>query len=179
MEYAVVVCPKCRKAKAVVAGIKTSSCIYCGSKLKVDKLKVFHTSTSSSETAKAAGILNAKLAGGEDAYLEDVRSAEAKTERDKPLRVLKNRSEKDGTISTSEIDDLERSLATGDMQFRMAAIAKTLTEKFGSFTQDNFCDVAARVGIPKERAEKGLEALMRTGLIYEPVGGRFARVESE
>jgi len=207
MEYAVVVCSKCRKAKAVVAGVKTSSCIYCGRNLKVDKLKVMYSSESSSEVARAAGLMNAKLAGGEDVYLEDVRRAQEKEGRvrqsvfqsaddeedglrDTPGKKedgdpfysgesigLQKRDQRNGQEAAPTSQEVEGLVDPSDIQFRMAAIAKTLTEKFGTFTLENFVEVAKKLGIPEQRAEKGLDAMRKLGIVYEPTHGRFARVD--
>jgi len=63
MKYAVVVCPKCKKPKAVLLSNKTSKCTRCNKILKIDKIKIFYKSNSEEEIRQAIGILNAELDG--------------------------------------------------------------------------------------------------------------------
>ncbi len=72
MRYGVIVCPNCKKAKGVLLSNKTSRCARCGKILKINKLKIFHETNSTEEMQNAIGLLNAKLDGRAEEFLNNL-----------------------------------------------------------------------------------------------------------
>jgi len=69
MKFSVVVCPKCRSAKVVESGVKTTTCFICGRRLIVGKLKKFYEGDNLSEAQVVVGLLNAKRDGREEEFI--------------------------------------------------------------------------------------------------------------
>ena len=63
MKYGVVVCPKCRKPKAVILSFKTSKCINCNSVIHLEKVNIIYKSNSGSEVRSVIGLINAENNG--------------------------------------------------------------------------------------------------------------------
>lgn len=63
MRYGIVVCPRCKNAKAVELCYKTTRCTRCSKLLTLDKLKIFYGTDSEQELRKAIGIINAQKEG--------------------------------------------------------------------------------------------------------------------
>jgi uncharacterized paraquat-inducible protein A len=60
-EYGVVVCPKCRMARAVKLGQKTSTCTRCGKKFDVRKRRIIYRAKNAREAGIAVAEANRKL----------------------------------------------------------------------------------------------------------------------
>jgi hypothetical protein len=66
----VVACPRCRKAKVCQAGQKTTTCGHCGRTLDLKVLTKHLETDDAAKASDAAGLLNAKLAGQLEAFLD-------------------------------------------------------------------------------------------------------------
>jgi len=63
VRFGIVVCPKCKKAKAVELSCKTTKCIRCGKVLILDKLNIFYKTDSEQKLRHSLGLLNAEMDG--------------------------------------------------------------------------------------------------------------------
>jgi hypothetical protein len=63
MKYGIVVCPKCRKAKAVNLDYKTTRCIRCNKVIQLNKIRITYRSDSQQQIRQAIGLINAKMPG--------------------------------------------------------------------------------------------------------------------
>ncbi|MCA1812906.1 MAG: hypothetical protein LC624_03010 [Halobacteriales archaeon] len=68
---AVLACPRCRHAKVCDSTQKTTTCGHCSAKLDLRVLRRHVETESADEAQRAAGLLNARLAGRLDAFLEE------------------------------------------------------------------------------------------------------------
>jgi hypothetical protein len=66
----VVACPRCRKAKVCAAGQKTTTCGHCSRALDLKVLTKHLETEDATQASNAAGMLNAKLSGQLDAFLD-------------------------------------------------------------------------------------------------------------
>ena len=63
MRFAVIVCPRCQKAKGVDISSKTTKCPGCGKILPIKKLKIFYETDSQEKLRQAIGLINAEVDG--------------------------------------------------------------------------------------------------------------------
>jgi hypothetical protein len=63
MRYAVIVCPRCQKAKGADLSFKTTKCPGCGKILTITKLKIFFETDSQEKLRQAIGLINAEVEG--------------------------------------------------------------------------------------------------------------------
>lgn len=150
MKYAVIVCPKCGKAKGVEARRKTTTCP-CGREMTLSRTKFLYESDSPSELARAVAEANEQLAGGS-----------------KP-KVRRRASRKDPYARVAE-----RARAVKDPLERMRVIAQELTAMHGEFGLDDVRRVAALMG--KESPEDIVARLQEHGLVYETSEGSYRSV---
>lgn len=142
----VVACPRCRKAKVCRAGQRTTTCGHCGRRLGLAGLRK-HLETPSPEAARrAAGLLNARLAGRLDAFLEAPREAAPAH----PSRASR-----------------------GGLAGRVRALALELAAH-GPFREEDFAAALARAGLPVGDAAEHLARLVAEGSLFEPRRGRYA-----
>ncbi|MDQ1371668.1 MAG: hypothetical protein QG582_582 [Candidatus Thermoplasmatota archaeon] len=150
MKYAVIICPKCGKAKGVEAERKTSTCP-CGRTIVLARAKFLFESNSPSELARAVAEANEQLGEGE-----------------KP-RARRKSSPKDPYAGIAE-----RARAIKDPLERMRVIAQELTGMHGGFGYDDVKRVAALVG--RETPEDIIARLQEHSLIYETSEGAYRSV---
>lgn len=67
----VVACSRCRQARVCKAGQKTTTCGHCGRTLQLALLKKHLETSSPDEAQRAAGLLNARLSGKLEAFVEE------------------------------------------------------------------------------------------------------------
>lgn len=67
--YLVVACNRCRRARVVQQGQRTTACAVCSRPLELRDLRPYYSGISLDEAQETAGRLNAKLAGREAEYL--------------------------------------------------------------------------------------------------------------
>lgn len=151
MKYAVIICPKCGKAKGVEAERKTSTCP-CGREITLSRTKFLFESNSPSELAHAVAEANEQLGEGV-----------------KRPRARRKPSSKDPYAGVAE-----RARAIKDPLERMRVIATELTAMHGEFGYDDVKRVAALVG--RESPEDMISRLQEHGLIYETSEGTYRSV---
>jgi transposase len=150
MKYAVIICPKCGKAKGVEAGKKTTSCP-CGREMTVARLKFYFETDSPSELARAVAEANEQLAEGKKP------SARRRTKHKDPYARIS-----------------ERARVIKDPLERMHAVAKDLTSLQGEFGCEDLRRIAHLVG--KVSPEDMIARLQEQNLIYEVTDGRYRSV---
>lgn len=150
MKYAVIICPKCGKAKGAEAERKTTTCP-CGREIVLSRAKFLFESNSPLELARAVAEANEQLAGGS-----------------KP-KVSRKSSPKDPYAGVAE-----RARAVKDPLERMRVIALELTTMHGEFGYDDVKRVASLVG--RESPEDIIARLQEHGLIYETSEGSYRSV---
>lgn len=150
MKYAVIICPKCGKAKGVETSRKTTTC-QCSRVIKVPHVKFLFETDSPSELARAVAEANEQLAEGS-----------------RP-RARRKRPPKDPYAGVAE-----RARAIRDPLERMRVMAQELTVMNGEFGYDDVRRVASMVG--KESPEDIIARLQEHGLIYETSEGTYRAV---
>ncbi len=150
MKYAVIICPKCGKAKGVEAERKTSTCP-CGREITLSRTKFLFETNSPSELANAVAEANEQLGEGS-----------------RP-KVRRKSSSKDPYAGVAE-----RARAIKDPLERMRVIAVELTSMHGEFGHDDVRRVTALVG--RESPEDVIARLQEHGLIYETPKGTYKSV---
>ena len=63
MKFGIIVCPKCKKTKAIELIHKTTKCNRCGKLLAIEKLKIFCKTNSEQKLRQAIGLINAEMDG--------------------------------------------------------------------------------------------------------------------
>ena len=63
MKFGIIVCPKCKKAKAVDLSCKTTRCHRCNRVLILKKLKILYKTDSEEKLRQALGLINAEING--------------------------------------------------------------------------------------------------------------------
>jgi hypothetical protein len=61
MRYGVIVCPKCKKVKAVDLNNKSTKCFFCKKQIMLNKVKILFKSNRQEEIRTAIGQINAEL----------------------------------------------------------------------------------------------------------------------
>jgi hypothetical protein len=61
MKYGVIVCPKCKKVKAVNLRFDTTRCFFCNKVITLKRVKIIFMSNNQLEISKEIGNINAEL----------------------------------------------------------------------------------------------------------------------
>ena len=61
MEYGIIVCPKCKKVKAVDLRFDSTKCFFCNKVITLKKVKIIFKSNNQLEISKEIGKINAEL----------------------------------------------------------------------------------------------------------------------
>jgi transposase-like protein len=61
MKYGIIVCPKCKKGKAVILTNKTTRCHRCNKTYQISKMKIFYKSNSEIKIRHEIGRINAEM----------------------------------------------------------------------------------------------------------------------
>ena len=61
MKFGIIVCPKCKKAKAVNLSNKTTKCFRCNKIYQIAKMKIFYKSNSEIIIRQEIGRINAEI----------------------------------------------------------------------------------------------------------------------
>lgn len=155
--FAVIACPRCRRAKVIDAGKKTTTCPACMRILEVAHLRVHHHAPDAEEARRAAGILNARLAGREAEY--------AMALVPPAPRAARHESAADGAAAqarraTSEKDRVDR-------------IARHLSQSLGEFGIPDLEEALRLAGIRAAKDGGHLHRMLETTVLYEPRPGRY------
>ena len=153
--YGVVVCSRCRKARAVDLRSKTARC-QCGNQINLKEARKFFESSDQREVASAVGRLNAEIGGGIEEWEKLAGDASKEEVSDVYSRIVSDASD-----------------AT-EVQERMEIVARGLTNAFGSFTKNEMEKVLRMLGM--RDVEDCVQTLLRENIIYEPEPGVFCAV---
>lgn len=169
MAYVVIVCSRCRLARGAAETARTASCPGCGRRLPVAGLRKYYRSESLDQIREAIGQLNARLRGGLDAYLEDLYESV-------PERVPAAKPPSDPDELAAQKDDerirlMGRAVPANKLD---RAIILCMMGR-GPATPEELLPLLPMKCTP-EQLERRLEALRRTGLLYEPGAGKYALV---
>ncbi len=173
MAYVVIACSRCRLARGAPETAKTASCPRCGRKLPVPELRKYYRSESLDRIREAIGQLNARLKGGLDAYIEDLDKSAPGT---KPGKAPAPASPGEADEDRARRDDVRlkqsgRAVPSNKVD---RAIIMCLIGK-GALSAGELLPLLS-VKCQPGQLERRLEALLRTGLVYEPRSGRYALV---
>jgi hypothetical protein len=61
MKYGVIICPKCKKVKAVDLTNKSTKCFFCNKILIINKMKIIFKSNHLEKIRQVIGQINAEL----------------------------------------------------------------------------------------------------------------------
>ncbi len=148
-EYGVVVCTNCRNARTVDLSKKTTKCNYCGKRLKIEKLRIIHRTTSQEEAAEMIGEVNAKIRGGELLVMEEKEES------------IYSKAVKEGKNGNSERE-------------RLTIMARVLTEEMDSFDLDDIEKLQERSSF--DSLDEMVEKFRKLDEVYEPERGRFKAI---
>ena len=164
MAYVVIVCSRCRLARGARETARTASCPRCGRTLHLAEMRTYHRAESLSELAEAIGQLNASLKGGLVAYLEELGKSRAGRRR---------RSE--GAMSASKGDGGDDA---GPPPVPASRLDRAILAYLDIKGQGSARTIQAGLSMKAspEQVEKRLGALLRIGLVFEPVTGQYALV---
>lgn len=145
-----VACPRCRQAKVVEAGRKTTTCGSCSRTLTIADLRV-ESYQNQDEASEAVGRTNATLARREGEWESAlVPSAPRAIRHDGPLDKAAAATRK----AASEKD-------------RADAVARSL----GDFSAQDLAGAFALAGL--RRPEEHLQRMLATSIAFEPRAGRY------
>ena len=163
MNYLVLRCPGCSRAKTVLVNVKTTQCSYCSRRFNTSGLKKFYLTDNVNEAAEAVGRLNSAQAG---------------------------KTEEFGMVLTEEIfRDVEKKVpssfdtpyqyvgyrlgeSTGE-KGKMEAAMRLLTEELGEFTSDDLRSALAEANESAERVDEYIEMMIRATTIFSKDGKRY------
>lgn len=155
--FQVVACPRCRRAKVVQSGRRTTSCGSCGRPLELAHLRAFHSGADLEEARHAAGILNARLAGREEEYAAALVPVAPRASRHEDAFDAAAASSR---RASSEKDRADR-------------VARALSQSLGEFEEPDLARALHLAGISGTRAGLHLKRMLETTVLYEPKPGRY------
>ena len=150
--FGVVVCPRCKRARGVDLGKKTTACD-CGFEIRISVSRTGFETSDARELAAAVGRTQAELGGGAKAV--EAAGRPKRRSRDAFARV---------------IGDASR----GDRRQRARRAAEGLAREFVLFTVEDWRRVAEALGIPDPN--EALEDLARGNVVYQPRPGYYRTV---
>lgn len=154
--YGVIVCPRCRRAKGVRLGQKTTVCS-CGFKIPVAPARIRARASTARELVPIVARINAEVAGGQAEYAKAAAPRRKRRSRDAHARVVAAASK-------------ARNRA---QRLREAALG--LTEELVVFSFEDWRRVLDALGISD--SEAALQGLIRANEVYEPRPGFFRSVD--
>jgi len=169
MAYVVIVCSRCRLARGAAETARTASCPNCGRKLQLAELRKYYRSESLDQLREAIGQLNARLKGGLDVYLEDLYASVP--EKAPAPKLPADPEELEAKKDEERIRQMGRAVPTNKLD---RAIILCMMGKGPTTPEELLPRLSMKCTI--EQLDKRLEALRRTGLLYEPRAGKYALV---
>ena len=154
--YAVVACPKCRKARVVEPGRAQAQCAHCGHVVKLADAVM--TLFGSLEEAQAAvGASNAKAA----------RRTEEFVQAHVPPAPAPERHESAADRAAA------RARGAGPEARRIEAVARALSEEGRAFTEEEFLTACEGAGIAPARSAAHLTRLVELRVVTQPRAGAY------
>jgi hypothetical protein len=162
MKFGVIQCSSCKTARGVKLSAKTVLCSRCSKRIVLSKARILCKVENERELAHAVMKYNAKLGGGEKIYAQD-------------LELAKGKEEHVELNNTSDIYDeiAGRLNKVRGRDNKIEACAKELCYHLGEFTEADFNDVLARIGIDKDKDPSYIDILMANNVIYQPKNGIY------
>ena len=161
--YHVFRCPRCSRAKSVLATVKSAQCSYCSSRFKTKGLKKFYQTDIVREAAEAVGRLNSEQAGKTDEFIaglteERFRDLEKKVPSsfDTPYQYVGYR--------LGEISSEKRIMETA---------MRLLTEELGEFTSDDLLYALREANQSTARVEEYIGRMIQDNMIFSKDGKRY------
>ena len=156
--YAVIACPRCRRARVVEQGRRSAPCARCGRPLAIADLRAYHSGPNLEEAQNAAGLLNAKLAGREEEFAAAF----------VPAAPRPARHDDAWNAAAAAARKAESESARAD------AIARELSRQMpDGFTDADLRRAFGLAGIPEARAGAHLARMAATLVVFEPRVGRY------
>lgn len=156
--YAVIACPRCRRARVVEQGRKSAPCARCGRPLSIPDLRVYHAGPNLEEAQNAAGMLNAKLAGREAEF--------AAAFVPPPPRAARHDDPWNAAAAAARKADSEAD--------RADEVARELSRQIPQgFTEGDLARAFALAGLPEARAGTHLARMVSALVVFEPKVGHY------
>lgn len=170
MAYLVVDCPGCGTPRIVEDDQATGECPRCGSTIRVDDARV-HARTDELTTAQdALGQVNAQRADGELLRPDELaQAAGAGSSRAEEDRSPRSRDAIDHAIAEAREVSSERT--------QIRVVAEGLTERFDTFTTEQWIEAMRRLDVAEPRAREHLQRLSRGSIVAEPEHGNYRYIE--
>ena len=169
MAYVVIACSRCRLARGAAETARTASCPGCGRKLLVAGLRKYYRSESLDQIREAIGQLNARLKGGLDAYIEDLYASVP--ERAPAPKPPADPEELKAKKDDERLRQMGRAVPTNRLD---RAIILCMMGRGPATSEELIRHLPMKCTV--EQLDRRLEALRRTGLLYEPSAGKYALV---
>lgn len=155
--YAVIACPRCRRARVVEHGRKTAACASCNRPLVLADLRSYYAGPHFEEAQETAGLLNARLAGKGDDFARAMLPDRAPTPRHDDAWQAAAASARRATGESDRAD----------------AVARALGAEMRAFALDDLRRAFELAGLPAGKAEAHLKRMLETLVVYEPRSGRY------
>lgn len=156
--YAVIACPRCRRARVIEEGRRTTSCASCDRTLVIADLRAYGRDLAFEEAQNAAGLLNAKLAGREAEFAAAfIPPPPAPARHDTPHAAAAAAARK----------------GAGEAQ-RFDLLARELSVRLRSFTEEDLQEAAELAGLRAGKVGAHLVRMLSAQVVYEPRAGCYA-----
>lgn len=155
--YAVVACPRCRRARVVEHGRKTAACASCNRPLTLADLRSYYAGPHFEEAQETAGLLNAKLAGKGDDFARAMLPARAPVKRHDDAWQAAAAGARKATGETDRAD----------------TVARALGAELREFAEDDLARAFELAGLPVAKTGAQLKRMLETLVLYEPRPGRY------
>lgn len=175
--YGAVVCPKCRHAKGVDLGTKTTSCGRCGARHKTDLLRVFFSSDDLEAVHESVGRLEAKVKG-RDIGVVTVDELEARLAEGAARRKESARPHADAPDEEVVTFAAAQAAGLASNPKRVDAILDALDEHAGpeGFLVEWVEAAFAAADMDPARADTEIRRCIASDTLYEPRPGRLKRL---
>jgi uncharacterized Zn finger protein len=142
--FGVIICPKCHRARGVSLSTSKAKCPRCGHNIDVSMAKIYHRTDSHEELVLAVQRMTESLARDIEDYPAE------KKRKGKPKMV-------EGKRGFRSEDDLR----------------KWVIELSGEKKEFSLQELMSKMDVDEAKAERITKVMMDSGLIYEPMPGRF------
>lgn len=170
MGYLVVDCQGCSSPRIVEEGKDTGQCPRCGTTIQIETAHVHVRTEELTSAQDALGQVNAQRADGEllrpDELAQAAGAGSRRTEKDPSPKA---RDPIDHAIQKA------REVTSERMQVRLTA--EGLTERFDTFTEEQWVEAMGRLDVAEARAREHLQRLSQGSIVAEPEHGRYRYIE--
>lgn len=165
--YSLYRCPKCLRARSVLAGVRTVLCNFCSERFKVGGLPELYSTDSVDEAVEMVGRLNSELVGRTDEFLNAVKEAGGSAA---------------ATRSPGSFDTPHQHAAfligriSGNRK-KIEAAARHLTDILGEFTRDDLDTCLREANADTDRVDRYIEEMAMANLLQYLGNGRYRYIE--